>query len=90
MARIEIKSQSKIFRKFIADMDNVLSKVETYDKNKNVNDCNSKEFTNSTERLSAVELNFKNSHPIKIINHWVASDFVKDEIISNIEEEKHE
>ena len=77
MGELKLKSTSKAFAKFVKDM---LSKVHTHDKEGNKCDCTSKSFVDSRDRLVNIELDFKDGHPAKIINMWVAADFINDEI----------
>tara|TARA_R100000742_G_C4185056_1_gene18937 strand:+ start:112 stop:390 length:279 start_codon:yes stop_codon:yes gene_type:complete len=82
MGQLKLKSTSKAFAKFVKDVDDILSKVQTHDKEGNRCDCTSENFVDSRDRLGNVELDFRDGHPSKILNLWVAADFVKDEIQS--------
>tara|TARA_Y100001937_G_scaffold30054_2_gene43338 strand:+ start:824 stop:1102 length:279 start_codon:yes stop_codon:yes gene_type:complete len=88
MGELKLKCSSKAFHKFVKDMDNILSKVQTHDIKGNRSDCTSESFVDSRDRLVNIELDFRDGHPSKIINLWVAADFVEDEIQS--QEEKNE
>ena len=79
---LKLKSSSKAFAKFVKDVDEILSKVHTHDQQGNKSDCTSQTFVDSRDRLVNVELDFKDGHPAKILNAWVAADFVRDEIES--------
>ena len=82
MGELKLKSSSKAFAKFVKDVDEILSKVHTHDKEGNKCDCTSASFVDSRDRLVNVELDFKDGHPSKLLNGWVAADFVQDEIDS--------
>ena len=56
--------------------------MHTHDKEGNKCDCTSESFVDSRDRLVNVELDFKDGHPSKLLNGWVAADFVQDEIDS--------
>tara|TARA_R100001163_G_C5032718_1_gene172508 strand:- start:207 stop:482 length:276 start_codon:yes stop_codon:yes gene_type:complete len=79
---VKLKSSSKAFKKFVKDVDDILSKVQTHDKEGNRCDCTSESFVDARDRLVNVELDFKDGHPSKMLNMWVAADFVEDEIQS--------
>ena len=79
---LKLKSSSKAFAKFVKDVDEILSRVHTHDKEGNKCDCTSASFVDSRDRLVNVELDFKDGHPSKLLNGWVAADFVQDEIDS--------
>ena len=79
---VKLKSSSKAFKKFVKDVDDILSKVHTHDKEGNRCDCTSENFVDSRDRLVNVELDFQDGHPSKMLNGWVAADFVEDEIQS--------
>lgn len=82
MGKLILKSSSKAFAKFVKDVDEILSKVHTHDKEGNKSDCTSASFVDSRDRLVNVEIDFKDGHPSRILNAWVAADFVQDEIDS--------
>tara|TARA_Y100001938_G_C7890256_1_gene329445 strand:- start:377 stop:652 length:276 start_codon:yes stop_codon:yes gene_type:complete len=88
VGQLKLKSSSKAFAKFVTDMDNILSKVQTHDVEGNKSDSTSESFVNSRDSLVNLELDFRDGYPSKIINLWVAADFVEDEIQSL--EEKNE
>jgi len=79
---VKLKSSSTAFKKFVKDVDDILSKVQTHDKEGNRCDCTSASFVDARDRLVNVELDFKDGHPSKMLNLWVAADFVEDEIQS--------
>ena len=83
---VKLKSNSKAFKKFVEDVDNVLSKVHSHDKEGNINDCTSSNFVESRDRLTNIEIDFKDGHPCKILNIWVAADFVQDEVDALIDQ----
>jgi len=85
--KITIKSKSPIFRKFIEDIDNVLSKTQLFTADGGEMDSTNYHFKDQRERLSKISLSFESgAHPAHIINEFVATDFLYDELAALQEE----
>ena len=85
--KITIKSKSPIFRKFIEDIDNVVSKTQLFTADGGEMDVENYHFQDQRERLSKISLDFETgAHPAHIINEFVATDLIYDELAALQEE----
>jgi len=85
---IKLKSNSPVFRKFVTDLDAILSKVYAKDVQGNPIKDTDAIFVDARDRIQNLELNFKNGYPITPFNVWVAQDLIKDEIDSLNDEDE--
>ena len=85
--KITIKSKSPVFKKFIEDIDNVLSKTQLFTADGGEMDSTNYHFKEQRERLSKVSLSFETgAHPAHIVNEFVATDLLYDELAALQEE----
>ena len=76
---IELKSSSHIFKKWVMEMDDILSKTHTHDIQGNATTQDSEHFKEQRSRLSATKVDVY-SAPVYPVNEWLATDFLTDEI----------
>ena len=75
----ELKSSSHLFRKWVKQMDDVLSKTHTHDQTGNETSQDSQHFKEQRGRLAATSVDVY-SAPVYPVNEWLATDFLQDEI----------
>ena len=85
--KIEIKSKSPAFKKFVEQVDNILSKTQHLTIDGGQMDPANHHFEEQRQRLQNVPLEFELGHPPHIINSFVATDLIYDEIKAIEEEE---
>tara|TARA_R100000988_G_C3917401_1_gene125049 strand:- start:186 stop:467 length:282 start_codon:yes stop_codon:yes gene_type:complete len=85
--KIEIKSKSPAFKKFVEEIDKILSKTQHLTIDGGQMDSSNNHFEEQSRRLQKVGLEFENGHPPHIINSWVATDLIYDEIKAIEDEE---
>ena len=79
MGKLELKSSSHLFRKWVKDMDEVLSKTHTHNQNGEQVSLKDNHFHEQRSRLAATKVDVY-SAPVYPVNEWLASDLIKDEI----------
>jgi hypothetical protein len=88
--KLNLKSSSIMFREWVTQIDNVLSKVETHKLDGSLLTKEDSAFHNARTVLAECAVQCK-AAPAYVINEWVASDLIEDEIESrNAEMEKDE
>ena len=76
---IELKSSSHLFKKWVQDMDEILSKTHTHNQAGEETKEDSAHFKEQRSRLAATKVDVY-SAPVYPVNEWLARDFVQDEI----------
>ena len=76
---IELKSSSHLFKKWVQEMDSILSKTHTHNQEGEVTREDSEHFKEQRSRLAATKVEVY-SAPVYPVNEWLARDFVQDEI----------
>ena len=84
---IEIKSKSPAFKKFVEQVDSILSKTQHLTIDGGQMDPSNHHFEEQRQRLQKVALEFELGHPPHIINSFVATDLIYDEIKAIEDEE---
>ena len=79
MGKLELKSSSHLFRKWVKEMDKVLSKTHTHNQNGEQVSLKDNHFQEQRSRLAATKVDVY-SAPVYPVNEWLASDLIKDEI----------
>ena len=79
MDALKLKSRSHLFRKWVMEMDNVLSKTHTHDQAGIGTSNNSEHFKEQRERLASTKVDVYTA-PVYPVNQWLATDLVNDEI----------
>jgi NADH:ubiquinone oxidoreductase subunit E len=88
--KLNLKSSSTMFREWVTQMDSVLSKVETHKLDGSLLTKEDSAFHNARTVLAECAVQCK-AAPAYVINEWVASDLIEDEIESrDAEMEKDE
>ena len=85
--KIEIKSKSPAFKKFVEQVDKILSKTLHLTFDGGQMDASDNHFEEQSRRLQRVGLEFDNGHPPHIINSFIATDLIYDEIKAIEDEE---
>ena len=85
--KIEIKSKSPAFKKFVEQVDKILSKTLHLTFDGGLMDASDNHFEEQSRRLQRVGLEFDNGHPPHIINSFIATDLIYDEIKAIEDEE---
>ena len=78
--KLKIKSKSPVFRKFIEDVDSVLSKQQIRTPDGNELQSEDNHFKEQVERLARIKIVFDNGFTGYPINEWVAKDLIYSEI----------
>jgi hypothetical protein len=76
---IELKSSSHLFRKWVKEMDEVLSKTHTHSQTGDRISMKDNHFQEQRGRLAATKVDVY-SAPVYPVNEWLASDLIQDEI----------
>jgi hypothetical protein len=76
---IELKSSSHLFRKWVKEMDEVLSKTHTHLQTGDRISMKDNHFQEQRGRLAATKVDVY-SAPVYPVNEWLASDLIQDEI----------
>ena len=76
---LKLKSNSHLFRKWVKQMDDVLSKTHTHDQQGNQTSQDSNHFKEQRSRLAATKVDVY-SAPVYPVNEWLATDLINDEI----------
>jgi len=79
MGKLELKSSSHLFRKWVKEMDEVLSKTHTHNQNGEQVSMKDNHFQEQRSRLAATKVDVY-SAPVYPVNEWLASDLIIDEI----------
>ena len=74
--KIEIKSKSPAFKKFVEQVDKILSKTQHLTIDGGQMDASDNHFEEQSRRLQRVGLEFDNGHPPHIINSFIATDLI--------------
>mgnify|MGYP003133435533 FL=1 len=76
---VKLKSSSHLFKKWVIQMDDILSKTHTHDQAGVPTTQDTEHFKEQRERLSSTKVDVY-SAPVYPVNQWLAQDFVNDEI----------
>lgn len=76
---VKLKSSSHLFKKWIKDMDDVLSKTHTHNQQGDQTSQDSEHFKEQRGRLAATKVDVY-SAPVYPVNEWLATDLIVDEI----------
>ena len=76
---LKLKSNSHLFKKWVKQMDDVLSKTHTHDQQGNQTSQDSSHFKEQRSRLAATKVDVY-SAPVYPVNEWLATDLINDEI----------
>ena len=79
MGELKLKSSSHLFKKWVKEMDEVLSKTHTHDQTGTLTNQDSQHFKEQRGRLAATKVDVY-SAPVYPVNEWLATDFLQDEI----------
>ena len=79
MGKLELKSSSHLFRKWVKEMDEVLSKTHTHNQNGDQVGMKDNHFQEQRSRLAATKVDVY-SAPVYPVNEWLATDLIVDEI----------
>ena len=76
---VKLKSSSHLFKKWVKDMDEVLSKTHTHNQQGDQTSQDSEHFKEQRGRLAATKVDVY-SAPVYPVNEWLATDLIVDEI----------
>ena len=79
MGELKLKSSSHLFKKWVKEMDEVLSKTYTHDQTGSITNQDSQHFKEQRGRLAATKVDVYLA-PVYPVNEWLATDFLQDEI----------
>jgi len=79
MGQLTLKSSSHLFKKWVMQMDDILSKTHTHNVEGDATKQDSDHFKEQRERLSSTKVDVY-SAPVYPVNEWLATDFITDEI----------
>jgi|TARA_R100001129_G_scaffold121769_1_gene84604 hypothetical protein len=76
---VRLKSSSHLFKKWITDMDDVLSKTQTHAIDGSMTQQDDEHFKIQRSKLASTKVDIY-SAPVFPVNEWLAQDLVQDEI----------
>ena len=89
MDAIKLRCSSHLFKKFVKEMDEVLSKTQTHTVNGSQTSEKDEHFKEQRARLAGVKVDIPMC-PVYPINEWLAEDFLRDEIETKTYEQDKE
>ena len=79
MGQLTLKSSSHLFKKWVMEMDDILSKTHTHNVMGDATKQDSEHFKEQRGRLSSTKVDVY-SAPVYPVNEWLATDLIEDEI----------
>tara|TARA_R100001126_G_C4732399_1_gene104461 strand:+ start:145 stop:423 length:279 start_codon:yes stop_codon:yes gene_type:complete len=89
MDAFKLKSSSHLFKKFVMELDEVLSKTQTHTVNGSQVSEKDEHFKEQRAKLAAVKVDIPMA-PVYPINEWLAEDIIRDEIETKTYEQDKE
>ena len=86
MGQLTLKSSSHLFKKWVIEMDDILSKTHTHDQTGAPTTQDTEHFKEQRERLSSTKVDVY-SAPVYPVNQWLAQDFINNEIDCRVYEQ---